>query len=211
LLGANKSFDTIERFKSDDYLFLDKIMATNKTSSFMHLDFNDLKALNLLSEELSAKFKKIIIDVSTIKFANWNIAHLKIFSNLLTKGGKLYLDADFSMHSIFFETTNAKFSNRVENCAEFYQEVLRSIEDKTYFTEYENQFMTLGAAQCLKNGQIGDISAYDKINAAIKEHNRELIKSSDFSEVVLHNSIKTDYPLQPHPQWKVKTWFEATK
>src|SRR5579859_7136572 len=84
ILGAIPSEKHIKELK--DVMTLD----INPYDDLSHIcaDFNNLEQLQTVLEEYKGKFKRIIPDLSVIKFSKWSIEHLKIFYELLQEDGQ---------------------------------------------------------------------------------------------------------------------------
>lgn len=51
-------------------------------------DFNDLKQLEIIADNLSNSFDQIVLDDSTHKFTKWGFKHYPLFAKMLKKGGQ---------------------------------------------------------------------------------------------------------------------------
>lgn len=163
------------------------------------MDFNNIDQLDYLRIFLSGRFSKIILDVSTNKFIEWNSNILKIFNELLGQNGKLYIDTNTYMRFSITEDTIVGYANSPSQTLTFGNYIIHSVppnlpneKQKYIFTLKPDIFNTIPISYYPTRKAI-DVDIPQGVKVMI--HNNTMLKASGFRPKPRMASYNEPYPL----------------
>lgn len=164
----------------------------------LNIDFNNIEQLEYLQNLLNGRFSKIILDINTNKFVNWNSDILKLLYGLLNKNGELYIDIRtytkdvLSTNDIMDHYAGTHYFPMLEN---YVLEPLLSLnpnkKEKHVLDLKPNIFCTNSISYRNDNNEIDIIVMDDFLR-----HNIILLGNCGFKSAKFKNSSKKEpYPL----------------